>query len=392
MKIAHVQHPYLPNLGYQENYLPFRQADLGHEVHLISSNRVPPKFTDKYSDNQLMDSHEKDGVQIHRLNCRYIVKSVEDVFLDRLQTILNEIKPDVLHSHGLITMKSIQTFYHKFKYNTDTKLFIDMHRDNGNFDTSSIHNSLLYYGFKTIFLPVLKKYTNCFLPVNPYSEDLLTNELSIDPTQVELLPLGVNKQEFSPNKHARRRIREELNIKASDQLLIFAGHIEESKRLTETISALGNLNDNLQSEAVFLIIGSGNKEYIEKLHSTASKAGVAENIRFKEFVDHHRLSEYFNAADIGIWAGKLGITVLEAVSCGLPVIVSDDPATSLVVGNDNGLTYAEGNVNDLAEKMQKYLTDQSLKKEHGIKGRQLVEDQLSWEKIATKSIEYYQSY
>jgi len=392
MKIAHIQHPYLPGLGYQENYLPFYQADLGHEVHLVSSKRVPPKFRDKYIEDQWGESYRKNGVQIHRLNCRFVAESVEDVFFDRLQTTLAGIAPDVVHSHGLITMKSVQSFYYKFRHESSTGLFIDMHRDNGNFDMSSVQNQFLYSVFKTGFLPVLKRYTDCFLPVNPYSKDLLMNDLSIDPTQVELLPLGVDKTEFSPDPQARQSVREGLGLEPSDTLVIFAGHIEETKRLTDAIAALGNLNDGLLSETNFLILGSGDKEYINQLHSTAAEAGVRENTEFRGFVDHDRLSNYFNAADVGIWTGKLGITVLEAVSCGLPVIVSDDPATTFIVSNDNGLTFTEGDLKELTNRIKKYLSEPALWDEHGSRGRQLIEERLSWEQIAAKSIECYRSY
>jgi glycosyltransferase involved in cell wall biosynthesis len=119
---------------------------------------------------------------------------------------------------------------------------------------------------------------------------------------------------------------------------------------------------------------------------------VSDNVGFKEIVDHDELSKYFNSADIGLWTGKLGITVLEAVSSGLPVIVSDDPATEFIVDNNNGLTYSEGDVEALADQIKKYLNDPAMRERHGANGRQLVENKLSWEKIAAKSIECYRSY
>ena len=32
-----------------------------------------------------------------------------------------------------------------------------------------------------------------------------------------------------------------------------------------------------------------------------------------DFVSHDRLADFYNAADIGVWPGKLGITIIEAV-------------------------------------------------------------------------------
>jgi hypothetical protein len=41
MKIVHVMNWYIPNMGYQENILPAEQKKLGHEVYIITSDRIP---------------------------------------------------------------------------------------------------------------------------------------------------------------------------------------------------------------------------------------------------------------------------------------------------------------------------------------------------------------
>ena len=44
MRIVHVIGHYIPGLGYEENCLPQQQAGMGHEVFLVTSNRLPPDF------------------------------------------------------------------------------------------------------------------------------------------------------------------------------------------------------------------------------------------------------------------------------------------------------------------------------------------------------------
>jgi len=61
MRIAHLQHPYIPNMGYQENYLPSKQQELGHDVHIITTNIVPKKFEER-SSNWETGSYVYDGV------------------------------------------------------------------------------------------------------------------------------------------------------------------------------------------------------------------------------------------------------------------------------------------------------------------------------------------
>ena len=42
MKIVHVMSWYIPNMGYQENYLPTEQKKRGHDVEIITSDKIPP--------------------------------------------------------------------------------------------------------------------------------------------------------------------------------------------------------------------------------------------------------------------------------------------------------------------------------------------------------------
>ena len=41
MRIVHVNQFYIPGLSYQENILPHEQAKLGHEVWILTSDRLP---------------------------------------------------------------------------------------------------------------------------------------------------------------------------------------------------------------------------------------------------------------------------------------------------------------------------------------------------------------
>ena len=41
MKIVHVMNWYIPNMGYQENFLPSEQKKLGYDVEIITSDRIP---------------------------------------------------------------------------------------------------------------------------------------------------------------------------------------------------------------------------------------------------------------------------------------------------------------------------------------------------------------
>lgn len=96
----------------------------------------------------------------------------------------------------------------------------------------------------------------------------------------------------------------------------------------------------------------------------------------------------------------IGLTIAEALACGLPVIAPDNAPMNEFVDNDRGQlvkidsykTRHDGyywpectvSVGDLAEKMQQYIKDKNKIKEHGLRARAYAEEHLSWTKNSQK--------
>jgi len=76
-----------------------------------------------------------------------------------------------------------------------------------------------------------------------------------------------------------------------------------------------------------------------------------------------------------------GIVVLEAAACGKPVIVSDIPELRYAVDAGFGISFRTGDSNDLTEKVNFLLNDESKRKEMGEKAREYAKN-FTWDKIA----------
>jgi hypothetical protein len=101
-------------MGYEENFLPAEQAELGHQVQIITSDRVPAYVG--YKDHignilgeRIMGSgiFEDNNVTIHRLPCRFEVVNGGQVILKGLRETLRDLKPDIVHAHGTLVPSSI---------------------------------------------------------------------------------------------------------------------------------------------------------------------------------------------------------------------------------------------------------------------------------------------
>lgn len=385
MRIVHVQHPYVPGLGYQENHLPRAQQDLSHEVHIVTTDFVPEKFRDASLDLS-PGIHRDNGVDIHRLPSVIRLRSIDDVVMKGLTAKLDQLRPDVIHSHGLLSFKSLQTA--QYARRRDTSLVFDVHVDNDNFHLDRPYKVAGFHLYRSLFLRWLYGESTAVLPVNPLAKQFLERQLDAPPEKIRFLPLGVDTELFSPDRTRRLSIRETMGLSDDDPLVIFAGNIEPSKDLDLLLRAFARLSAS-DERARLLILGSGDDGYLDSLAGLATELGVRSRTTFHDRVPHGELSDYYNAADVGVWPGKLGISIIEAIGTGLPIVVCDSTATSFLVENDNGLVFTRGDVDALSDRLETYLRDPDLRASHASNAVELANERLSWDRIAERSIEIY---
>src|SRR4028119_1151243 len=103
---------------------------------------------------------------------------------------------------------------------------------------------------------------------------------------------------------------------------------------------------------------------IARLQQIARKEGVEDKVTFVGRKNREILKYYYCAAQIFIstpWYEPFGITPLEAMACGTPVIGSNVGGIKYsVAGKETGFLVPPNDPDELAEKMRLLLTDESL--------------------------------
>jgi len=105
-------------------------------------------------------------------------------------------------------------------------------------------------------------------------------------------------------------------------------------------------------------------------------------IILKDFVENSKLHQYFSAADICVWGDTITVSMLEAMSCGRPIVGCDVPEFQERIQYGNGLSFKKGDENDLFNQLEKLIKSEKLRLQMGQKGRKLIEDNYSWEKVS----------
>ena len=209
-------------------------------------------------------------------------------------------------------------------------------------------------------------------------------------TLVDFNFVGLDVETFQPSEDDYQSVRREFGF-PSDALIVStigALHPRKSHELFIDASALVSASE---PRARFLIIGEG--ELHAELESHAQATGVAERLVFTGVRDD--VARLVSATDVyvkpGVVEGFIGITVLEALGLGKPVVAfeTEDVKLALTDGQ-TGLIVPNGDVGRLSEAIVYLLHHPDVGAQLGQAGQQLVMERFDFGVLARRLEEFYQ--
>jgi glycosyltransferase involved in cell wall biosynthesis len=397
MKIVQATSYFSPEFGYEEYNISRKLVELGHDVSIITSDRIFPfknvKELLKRIDSQYttrdrgIGLSKNEGINVYRLPCAFELIA-DFILLFNLRATLKHIKPDIVHIHEPIQGGIAFIAGHK---DLGFKLLVDQHSYATTFDEAkTFKNRVAHYQFlylRKYFARYAFNRADAITAVTPRTKQFMVDVEGIPEDRIEIVPLGINVGLFNHNSKARIRIRNELNVSPETPMILTAGRIDRAKRYEQLLKAFSEVNKKVDSKLV--IMGSGDKEYEQKLHNEVSKLGIKKSVKFIEFVKKDFLSEYYSAADIGFW-NKASITILEAMHCKLPVVIPDQDTIKPYVSNNNGLLFKENDIDMLKEQLLSLAKDKKTRENMGIRGKKLVEEKYSYSATTKQYLKIYE--
>ncbi len=123
--------------------------------------------------------------------------------------------------------------------------------------------------------------------------------------------------------------------------------------------------------------------------------GVEEYVTFGGQISQTDLPRWYHMADLYISPSHVdgsSVSLMEALACGLPCLVSDIPANKeWVFENENGWLFRDGDANDLAEKILAAISQREKLPEIGRSSRRSAEMRADWKKNAEALMNVYRS-
>lgn len=260
------------------------------------------------------------------------------IYKDRFFKKINELRPDIVHSHCFRS----DYFNSKLCFNKGIITFSTLHFDFST-DLSLAYGSLIGHSLSKLYLSSIKKINYlvaCSLSLkkimkDKYQLNMFVVQNSADETKI-----------FYQGKYTKALFREKLNLDKDKVLFIYVGSLTKRKNLGYLIDAFNIMDQKFQ----LLVVGDGNLK--DKLKKKSSS-----NIKFLGKKDN--VQEYLWASDVFVSASLsegLPTAVLEAMGCGLPLLLSDIPQHREIIDKNfrMGDLFSLDNQEELINKIKIY--------------------------------------
>jgi len=360
LRIALVSSHYYPHVGgvSEHIYHLWRQLKRkGHSVKIITGKMEGTA------------PNEYDVIRVGKgmlfpipLNLSFSRFTIGGKLPGELRKVLKEGKFDIVHIHeGLVPFLPLLTIRY-----SDARKVLTFH---AGFDRS------LWYG---IMRPILEPYFTELDAVIGVSEVAVNSHKQYFPGKYRIIPNGIDVDKFQPNG---KKIEALLKYKYR---LLFVGRLEPRSGLPYLLKAMTHVVRAVP-EAVLVVVGEGPYRY---KYQRMVPSHVSQNIIWCGRIppESGLLPCYYRTADLFVAPSpgghSFGITLLEAMSTGIPVVASSISGyRQLVDDGKTGLLVPPGDVSTLAEKIVMLLQDTRLRHTLGSNGRRKAL-QFAWDKVA----------
>lgn len=221
------------------------------------------------------------------------------------------------------------------------------------------------------------------IAVSDWTKQMIVRHYGIPAEKVEVVHNGVEASQFANLPNRLEKLKE-----SGKKIILFVGRITLQKGPDYFVRAAKKVLAYVP-EALFVMVGSGDME--EQTIRLASELGLAKNFLFPGFLRGEELNQIYQSADLYVLPSvsePFGITPLEALSNGTPVLVSKQSGVAEVISHALKVDFWD--VDEMANQIIAVLKHKALPKTLLKHARQEL-PQLTWQAAAQKCVKIYQA-
>lgn len=354
MKIAMVGQypPHIGGVAAHMNSLAKELVKKGHEVYVIT---YPHKDLKKGEITNIegVNVIGTSGVNIPGLRGAMFERNAEKA----LKKLVKEENIDIIHGHylfppGLVSVNVGQK--------TNTKTYVTAHGSDM-FRVYAKSKSM-----QKAIKKVLKKADVVLAVSNALKDEIIATNVEgiVEKTKIHWNSVDINKfKEESEEKIKESQFKKDLfnefNIDSNKPTILFVGNIVKAKNINLLIEA----KKLLKTDCNLLIVGDG--VLLKDLKDKVAKDIKNNKINNVYFTGARKdVEKIIPTTDLLVlpsFTESFGLVLLEALACGKPVIGSNIGGIKEIITEDVGLLINPNDKEDLANAIDKILTDKELR-------------------------------
>jgi len=221
-------------------------------------------------------------------------------------------------------------------------------------------------------------------------EDLITL-YKAPPSRITTIPCGFDPQELWPVD--KRAARERIGVNADERVILQLGRMVPRKGVETVIQSMARLRDEHGIAARLIVVGGESDTpdpratpELGRLMQVADECGVRDQVTFTGRRDRGVLRDYYSAADVFVtvpWYEPFGITPVEAMACGTPVIGSRVGGVKYsVLDGRTGFLVEPRDPRGLARRLAHFYSEPSIAKVLSRHARRRANDLFTWRRVS----------
>ncbi len=333
----------------------------------VKSNIVPYVSLDEYSESGGKFFKGVNGDSVYGRN---LIAEVFEYAKRAREIALNE-DFDIIHVHDWLTYPAgieAKKVSHK-------KLVAHIHATE--FDRTAGHPNPLIYDIEKKGLEA----ADVVIAVSNFTKSMVVEHYGISPDKVRVVHNGVEVNHYLSDSVS-------FKIFPKDKIVLYLGRITVQKGPEYFLSAAKKVLE-VEKNVKFIVAGSG--DMMNYIVNKSAEMGLSDKVLFTGFLRGNDIERAYKMADVYVMPSvsePFGITPLEAMSYGVPTIISKQSGVSEVTNNCLKVDFWD--VNEIANKIVALLRYEKLHdtlKKHG----SLEVKRINWMNSAKKCVDIYDS-
>jgi glycosyltransferase involved in cell wall biosynthesis len=277
---------------------------------ILKRSRHESDVVTLYNPGPVADLIRSQGTSVRNLGMK---RNTELAALMRLRRLIKEGGYDVVHTH----LYRAQIYARPAARLAGTPVVLTTEHSIGE---THIERRKMTRSVRALYL-TSELFSDATIAVSDIVKDRLAR-WGVRAGKVTVIPNGVDTDELGFDAQAREQVREQFGIAPGTYVIGALGRLDPNKRVDLTMEAAAPM---LGDKCKILIIGRGEDQ--ARLEAAAERLGITEHVIFGGYqADTTAMLAAFDLYVAASLQETFGLSVLEALASGLPVLYTTCPA------------------------------------------------------------------